>query len=81
MISDRSTLDRLAKEMANVVRRDPEHRRGPLDAAGREPFRLVGIVADHAIIRRPKRAMMVLPLNEFDAWPLCDKDGIVTNGN
>lgn len=75
MPRDQYTLDHLAGEIAKCVRRNPEFRKPVTDAANVPPFRLVGIVDGHAVVRRRGSQLMIAELRVFDTWPLCDKDG------
>lgn len=75
MTRDNFTLESLAREIAACVRRSPEYRRPPGDTMTMGPFRLVGIVEGHAIVRRPKSALTTVAIKEFDTWTLTDKEG------
>lgn len=81
MISDRPTLNDLAAEMARVVRRHPEYRMRPGRDQALGPLRLLGVVAGNAVVRGNRSAPSLVGLSEFDAWPLCDKDGVIANAD
>jgi adenylate kinase len=75
MPRDNFMLTNLANEIAKCVRRDPEYRKPPNDPVGRPPFKLVGIIDGHAVIRRPAAVLATYPLKVFDTWQETDKDG------
>lgn len=81
MKSDRTTLEHLSNEMARVTRRYAEYRRPAGDDPAVTPFRLLGIVANHAVIRRHASAPMIVALKDFDAWQLVDADGAPINAS
>lgn len=81
MRSDRPTLEDLAAQMARSIRRSPEFRMRPGRPAELGPIRLLGIVGGYAVYRGSGGTMPRLTsLMEFDKWPLCDKDGVVFDG-
>lgn len=81
MPRDNFTLEHLAGEMAKCVRRNPEFRKPETDAPEWPPFRLVGIVDGHAIVRRRGVAMMLVDMKVFDTWLETDKDGKPINAD
>jgi hypothetical protein len=81
MPRDQYTLDHLASEMAKCARRNPEFRKPVTDAPEWKPFRLVGVVDGHAVVRRRGAQLMLVELRIFDTWPLCDKDGIALHAD
>ncbi len=81
MPRDQFTMDYLANEMAKCVRTDPEFRKPPTDRPDAAPFRLVGIVDGHAVVRRHRASLCLFALKDFDTWPETDKDGRPLNAD
>lgn len=81
MKADRPTLEDLATEMARCVRRNPEFRMRPGRPKELGPLRLIGIVSGYAVHRGAGGSMpSMTSLKDFDAWPLCDKEGNLLDG-
>ncbi len=81
MPRDKFTVDYLAGEMAKSLRRNPEFRKPRNDTIVHDPFRLVGVLDGHAIVRRKGCALATYALKDFDTWIETDKDGNPLNAD
>ncbi len=67
----------LSLEAKRLSKRVPQFRMMPEKKMGGGVVRLAAIVELEAVVRRPGGGLFLVPVKEWNVWPVCTADGAV----